>query len=180
MKENDELYQLRYPIGEYDYTSKVTNEDIHQWINEITIMPVKLRNTIQPLSEEQLETPYRPGGWKVSQVVHHLCDSHLNGYIRFKLALTENRPTIKPYDEARWAELPEYNQLEVEDSLNFLENLHKRWVILLKSMKENDFERELNHPESGLLTLKKYIGAYAWHGNHHIAHITSLIERERW
>ena len=113
-------------------------------------------------------------------MLHHLGDSHLNGYVRFKLALTEEKPTIKPYDEAKWAALAEYNHLEIEDSLNFLENIHKRWVTLLKSMNVEEFGRELNHPESGILTLKTYLGAYAWHGNHHLAHITSLMERERW
>ncbi len=143
-------------------------------------MPAKLRNIIQTMSDEQLNMPYRPGGWKVRQLVHHLGDSHLNGYVRFKLALTEEKPTIKPYDEAKWAALTEYIHLDINDSLNFLENLHKRWVILLKSMNVEEFGRELNHPESGILTLKTYLGAYAWHGNHHLAHITSLMERERW
>jgi len=180
MKNNNDLYTLRYPIGEYDYSRKVTQNDIIQWINEIEILPAKLRNIIQRMTEEQLDTPYRSGGWKVRQVVHHVCDSHLNGYIRFKLALTEDRPTIKPYSEQTWAELADYSELSVKDSLDFLDLLHKRWVILLKSMQESDFERELDHPESGILSLKIYLGAYAWHGNHHLAHITSLIGREGW
>jgi hypothetical protein len=180
MKNNKIDYSLKYPIGEYDYGRVVTHEDIKQWINEIEILPAKLRNIIETLTGEQLNTAYRPGGWKVSQVVHHLCDSHLNGYIRFKLALTEDRPTIKPYDEAKWAALQEYDELNVQDSLRFLENIHKRWVILFKSMRSEEFEREFNHPEIGNLTIKLYIGAYAWHGNHHLAHITSLIDREGW
>lgn len=177
MKDNNDLYTLRYPIGEYDYSRTVNQNDIIQWINEIEILPVKLRNMIQTMTKEQLDTPYRPGGWKVRQVVHHVCDSHLNGYIRFKLALTEDKPTIKPYDEAKWAALKEYDHLKVEDSLNILDLLHKRWVILLKSMQESDFERELDHPESGILSLKIYLGAYAWHGNHHLAHITGALQR---
>lgn len=179
MRHND-LSHMKYPIGEYDYSREVTENDLANWINEIEILPAKLRKIIQTMSDEQLDTPYRPGGWKVRQLLHHLGDSHLNGYVRFKLALTEEKPTIKPYDEAKWAALAEYNHLEIEDSLNFLENLHKRWVTLLKSMNVEEFGRELNHPESGILTLKTYLGAYAWHGNHHLAHITSLMEREGW
>jgi len=180
MKDNNDLYSLKYPIGKYDYSREVSENDISQWINDIEILPAKLRKIIQKLTDEKLNTPYRPGGWKVRQVVHHLCDSHLNGYVRFKLTITEDKPTIKPYDEAKWAALQEYDQLEVGDSLHFLELLHKRWVILLKSMKNTDFDRELNHPESGILALKTYLGAYAWHGNHHLAHITSLMERQGW
>ena len=180
MKNSDELYKLRYPIGEYTYDKDVTDEEISEWIYEIEILPAKLKNIIETLTGDQLNTPYRPGGWKVSQVVHHLGDSHLNGYVRFKLALTEDQPTIKPYDEARWAALPEYDQLSVNDSLLFLETLHKRWIILLKSLTQGDFDLKLNHPESGILSLKVYLGAYAWHGNHHLAHITSLVEREGW
>lgn len=177
MRNHNDLYRLKYPLGEYDYSRAVSADDIAQWINEIEILPAKLKNVIQTLTEAQLNTPYRPEGWKVRQVVHHLCDSHLNGYIRFKMALTEDKPTIKPYDEAKWAALQDYDQLEVGDSLQFLELLHKRWVILLKSMKKSDFERELNHPESGILSLKTYLGAYAWHGNHHLAHITGALQR---
>ena len=177
MKINDDLYRLRYPIGEYDYSRKVSENDIIQWINEIEILPSRLRNIIQALSEEQLDTPYRPDGWKVRQLVHHLCDSHLNGYIRFKLVLTEDKPTIKPYDEAKWAALEEYSHLLIEDSLDFLEILHKRWVTLLKLMGESDFNRELIHPESGILTLKTYLGAYAWHCEHHLAHITGALQQ---
>ena len=180
MNNKNNLYSLKYPIGEYDYAREVTNGDIQHWINEIEILPAKLQNIIQSLTEVQLDTPYRPGGWKVRQVVHHICDSHLNGYIRFKLTLTEDRPTIKPYNEEAWAELADYSELLVKDSLDFLDRLHSRWIILLKSMQESDFERELNHPESGVLSLKIYLGAYAWHGNHHLAHITSLIQRNAW
>ena len=177
MKDNSDLYSLRYPIGEFESPEEVTKYDIEHWINEIELFPEKLRNTVEKLTEAQLSTPYRPGGWKVSQLVHHLCDSHLNGYIRFKLALTEDRPTIKPYDQARWAELPDYQQFPVTDSLNFLELMHHRWVSLLKSMHPQDFERLLNHPESGVHSLKRYLGLYAWHGNHHLAHITGSLQR---
>jgi hypothetical protein len=149
-------------------------------IKDIEIFPSELRSTIQTMSENELNTPYRAGGWRIRQVVHHLGDSHLNGYIRFKLALTENLPTIKPYDQTRWAELQDSEKFPVEDSLRFLELLHQRWIILLKSMRREEFDLQLNHPESGVLSLKIYLGAYAWHGNHHLSHITTLIAKEGW
>ncbi|UCF64086.1 MAG: putative metal-dependent hydrolase [bacterium] len=175
-----ELYSLKYPIGEFKAPEEVTKNDIGTWTKIIESLPGKLRKVVQNMTPVQWSTPYRPGGWQVRQLVHHLCDSHLNAYIRFKLALTEDQPTIKVYDQARWAELPDNEQIPVEDSLDFLELLHKRWVILLKSMSPHDFDRQLNHPESGVHPLKIFVGLYAWHCEHHLAHVTSLIKREGW
>jgi uncharacterized damage-inducible protein DinB len=129
---------------------------------------------VEGLSEEQLNTPYRPGGWTVRQVVHHLPDSHMNSYVRFKLALTEDAPTIKPYDEALWANLADSSTTPLETSLALLDALHVRWVRLLKSMTDADFMREFRHPESGLIRLDQNLALYAWHGKHHVAHITSV------
>ncbi len=132
------------------------------------------------LNEEQLNTPYRDGGWTVRQVVHHLADSHMNAYVRFKLALTENEPTIKPYDEAAWAETADVRESPIEVSLALLENLHARWVALLQSMSEADFARQFRHPQLGAVPLEKNLALYAWHGRHHVAHIASLRERRQW
>ena len=139
-----------------------------------------MRKAIEGLSAEQLETPYRDGGWTVRQVVHHVPDSHLNSYIRFKLALTENEPTIKPYDEAKWAELIDARMAPTEASLQLLEALHDRWTLLLRSLSVNDAQRRFHHPELGVVTIDQYIALYAWHGAHHAAHITSLRERKGW
>jgi uncharacterized damage-inducible protein DinB len=149
-------------------------------IAEIDAAPAALRAAVAGLSEEQLATPYRPGGWTVRQVVHHLPDSHANAYVRFKLALTEDNPTIKPYLEARWAELPDNAGTPVEVSLGLLEALHRRWVVLLRGMGPEDFARPLTHPEKGRLSLDQMLALYAWHGRHHVAHVTSLTERMGW
>jgi len=139
-----------------------------------------LRAAVAGLNEEQLNTPYRDGGWTVRQVIHHVPESHMNAYIRFKLALTENEPTIKPYDEAAWAETADVRDTPIEVSLTLLDNLHKRWVVLLKSMSDADFAKQFRHPELGVVPLEKNLALYAWHGNHHAAHITSLRERKQW
>jgi uncharacterized damage-inducible protein DinB len=149
-------------------------------IAEIDETPAKLRAAVAGLSASQLDTPYRPEGWSVRQVVHHLPDSHANAYVRFKLALTEDSPTIKPYLEARWAELPDTRETPVEVSLALLEALHRRWVILLRAMTAEDFARPLQHPEKGRLTLDQMLALYAWHGRHHVAHVTALRERMGW
>jgi len=135
---------------------------------------------VKNLNDKQLDTPYREGGWTVRQVVHHIGDSHLNSYVRLKLALTEEQPTIKPYEQQLWAELADYKLFPVQDSLKFIELLHRRWVILLKSMDNDQLERTFLHPESGVIVLKKNIGVYAWHGRHHLAQIKALIERKGW
>jgi hypothetical protein len=140
-------------------------------IEEIAATPQLMRKAIEGLTERQLNTPYREGGWTVRQVVHHVADSHMNSYIRFKLALTEHEPTVKPYDEAKWAELIDAKDAPIELSLQLLEGLHRRWVILLQSLSDEDVKKQFTHPELGLVSIDKYIALYAWHGKHHVAHI---------
>lgn len=171
---------LRYPIGPFKLESAPTDEDIRRAIDEIAQAPAKLRAAVEGLSKEQLDTPYRPGGWTVRQVVHHVPDSHLNSYCRFKLSLTEDEPTIKAYREDRWAELEDSRATPIEVSLALLESLHERWVLLLESLDLTDFQRTFRHPEIGVVTLAQNAGLYAWHGRHHVAHITSLRERMGW
>ena len=139
-----------------------------------------MRNAVAGLNDGQLDTPYREGGWTLRQVVHHVADSHMNSYIRFRLALTEDEPTIKPYDEAVWANLIDAKTAPVAPSLSLLEGLHHRWAVLLRSLSETDVQRKFVHPELGTLTVDQYISLYAWHGKHHAAHITSLRERKAW
>lgn len=172
--------KLRYPIGLFEEPAVVSSAQIEIWIEEIAGLPAALRGVIRRMTAEQLETPYRPEGWSVRQVVHHLADSHMNSLVRFKLALTEDRPTIKPYFEDRWAALADYDVVPIETSLRFIELLHERWVCLLRNLREADLQREFFHPESGLVRLDMNIGIYSWHGRHHLAHITGLVEREGW
>ena len=174
------MEDLHYPIGKFKYEGPNTDDQRRRLIGEIEQTPAALRSAVSGLSGPQLDTPYRDGGWTVRQVVHHLPDSHLNAYVRFKLALTENNPTIKPYDQERWAELADAKTAPVETSLMLMESLHKRWVMLLESMTAADFARNLMHPELGVVSLDKYLGLYAWHGRHHVAHITSLRKRMGW
>jgi uncharacterized damage-inducible protein DinB len=172
---------LRFPVGKFDWNASVNEADYPSLIAAIAETPGALRSAVAGLSRDQLETSYRPGGWTVKQVVHHLPDSHLNAYTRFKLALTEDEPTIKPYDEAAWAELPDSQKVPIDVSLNLLEALHLRWVALLRSMDVASFRRRLRHPEHDReLTLGQMLGLYAWHGRHHVAHITALRKREGW
>jgi hypothetical protein len=180
MIEKNDLLSLQYPIGEFIYKDDISSEARNSYIKEIENLPAKLRNAVKGLTNEQLDTPYRHDGWTIRQVVHHIPDSHLNAYVRMKLALTEEVPTIKTYEEKEWAKLKEYYQTPVEVSLNLLESLHKRWIILLNSLEVNDFKKELRHPDWGLITLDFITAQYAWHGNHHVAHITSLRERMGW
>jgi len=170
----------RYPIGPFSPDANPTPEGRSRHVEQITALPAKLRSALRGLSPQQLDTPYRDGGWTVRQVAHHVPDSHMNAYIRFKLALTENVPTIKPYEEAAWARLKDSESTSIEVSLNLLEALHIRWVNLLRSMKTEDFSRKLNHPEAGVQTLYHVLALYDWHGNHHVAHITTLRERMKW
>ena len=165
---------LRYPIGKFHIEGAVTAERLREWIGQIAAAPAELRAAVAGLSDQQLDTPYRPGGWTVRQVVHHLPDSHLNSYTRFRLALTEDEPTIKPYDEVRWAELPDARTAPIEVSLALLEALHRRWVLLLESFTEADWGRRFRHPELGVRSLRQALGMYAWHGRHPVAHITAL------
>lgn len=174
------MSDLRYPVGNYDLKRDVTEEEREKFIDEIAAAPAQLRKAVAGLSDEQLDTPYRTDGWTTRQVIHHLADSHLNSYMRFRLALTEDEPTIKPYDEARWADLADAKQGPVEVSLSLLESLHERWVMLLRSLKPEDFTRTFRHPERGVVTLDRNVGLYAWHSRHHLAHITSLRERMSW
>ncbi|MFB5674588.1 YfiT family bacillithiol transferase [Paenibacillus terreus] len=170
----------RYPIGEFEAPDRFTDELLQSWIKDIAELPAKLRAAVEGLDEEQLNTPYRDGGWTVRQVVHHVADSHINSYVRFKLALTEDGPTIRPYDEGRWAELPDARQLPVEVSLSLLDSLHERWTTLLHSFGPEQFNRSFIHPESGEASLETAVGLYSWHGRHHTAHITSLAKRMGW
>lgn len=172
--------ELRYPVGKYQPTEKLTGENRKQLLAQIEEAPKKLRAAVAGLSREQLNTPYRDGGWTAQQVVHHLADSHMNAYTRFKLALTEDNPTIKPYNETRWAELSDSKVTPVETSLALMDALHERWMNLLHGMKPDDFARKLTHPEHGAVPLDYMVGLYAWHGRHHVAHITSLRQRNGW
>ncbi|MFM9903796.1 MAG: YfiT family bacillithiol transferase [Pyrinomonadaceae bacterium] len=171
---------LRFPIGDFDRNYEVSEAARSIRINTIAELPLRIREAVAGLSEAQFETPYRPGGWTVRQTVHHIADSHSNSLSRFKLALTEDEtPTIKPYYEDRWAELGD-SRLPVEVSLKMIEALHTRWLALLNSMSEFDFQKKFIHPETGEWTLDGALALYAWHSRHHTAHITSLREREGW
>ncbi|OLE86253.1 MAG: metal-dependent hydrolase [Acidobacteria bacterium 13_1_20CM_2_60_10] len=170
----------RYPIGKYTPPQEATPALRQQAIDSIAATPAKLKAALSGLNDAQLDTPYRDGGWTVRQVVHHVPDSHLNAYVRFRLALTENQPTIKPYEEARWAELADAKSAPVAVSLALLEPLHDRWVRLLRSLTAADFARTFVHPEHGVRTLDWMLFLYAWHGRHHTAHITELREQKGW
>ena len=174
------LDPLRYPLGRFESPRPIAAADLARWMAEIAALPASLGAAVAGLDEQQLNTPYRPGGWTVRQVVHHVPDSHMNAYVRFKLALTETEPTIKPYAEARWAELSDGRSGPIEPSLQLLTALHQRWVWLLRSLTPTDLERRFTHPESGVKTLAETAGLYAWHGRHHVAHITTLRERMGW
>jgi hypothetical protein len=176
---------LQYPIGKFAWNRSgdgllACEAERQQWIADIEETPARLRAAVSGLTEEQLDTPYRSGGWTVRQVVHHFADSHMNSYVRFRLALTEDEPTVKPYNEALWAQLSDGRTAPAELSLTLLDTLHQRWVLLLRSLKPEDFSRTLMHPELGRATLEKYLAIYAWHGKHHVAHITGLCDRSGW
>lgn len=172
---------LRYPIGKFDRSKGPnTAEERKQAIEAIAETPERLKQALTGLNGKQLDTPYREGGWNVRQVVHHLADSHLNAYVRYKLALTEDNPTIKPYKEAAWAELADSRVTPIDVSLALVDSLHARWVVLLRSLKPADWEKTVNHPEAGALTLDTMLSMYAWHGAHHVAHITNLRARNGW
>jgi uncharacterized damage-inducible protein DinB len=174
------MTDLRYPIGNFSYTGPLTEDQKQAFLADIARTPANLRAAVNGLTDAQLDTPYRDGGWTVRQVVHHIPDSHLNSYVRFKLALTEEEPTIKPYAEDRWAELADTEATPIEVSLTLLDSLHDRWVRLLRSLTPEDWKRTFRHPELGVMTLEKTLALYAWHGRHHVAHITSLRERNSW
>ena len=176
----DSVSDLSFPTGKFQRPPMLDADARARAIDTIAATPSRLRQAVRALTKEQIETPYRPGGWTVRQVVHHVPDSHLNAYCRFKLALTEDEPTIKAYDEARWALLPDVQAVPIETSLTLLDVVHERWVAILRGMKPSDFERMLVHPESGRQRLDQMLALYEWHGPHHIAHITKLRERMGW
>lgn len=171
---------LRFPIGKLQLPERFDAAWRAGAIEAIAATPAQLAASVAGWSDERLDTPYRPGGWTVRQVVHHLPDSHMNAYVRFKLALTEREPAIKAYDEAAWATLADTRTVPVRVSLDLLEALHTRWLGVLRSMSESDFARTLLHPEHGQRTLDQMLATYAWHGRHHVAHITSLASRSGW
>ena len=174
------MEDLRYPVGKFQPKDSLTDRERQELIQQIEEAPAHMRKAVKGLDQKQLDTQYRDGGWTVRQVVHHVPDSHLNAYIRIKLALTEQHPTIKPYEQQLWAELNDSRTAPIDMSLDMLEALHKRWVLLLKSLKSPDFTKTINHPESGVMNVDRILQLYAWHGRHHTAHITSLRKRMGW
>lgn len=174
------MADLQYPIGKFQKKESISAAERTAMMNGISQTPGMLRAAVKGLSPQQLGTPYRPDGWTVQQVVHHVADSHMNAYIRFKLALTEDNPTIKPYDEKKWAELDGMRNPPVEVSLALTEALHQRWEVLMRLIAPGDFARTFRHPERGVMNLDELIQLYHWHGQHHIAHITGLRERNGW
>lgn len=173
--------QLRYPIGEFQKPTTITNNNLTKWINDIETFPSRLAKEVQHLSEDQLDTAYRPDGWTIKQVVHHCADSHINSIMRFKLTLTEEKPIIKPYFEDRWAELSDVKYASLKSSLKLLEGLHERWTVLLKHLTQTELKKTFIHPEHGKeFSVEVNIGVYAWHCNHHLAHIVNLKKRKGW
>jgi hypothetical protein len=173
MSENDP----RYPIGKFRPPDATSMQDRVRWIETVASAPARLRAAVSALSHTQLDTPYREGGWTVRQVVHHVPESHMNAYIRFKLALTETDPVIKPYDEAAWARLDDIAVTPVETSLGLLDCLHQRWVILMRGMSDEDWKRKYIHPEYDCTQSLEYtLAMYAWHGDHHLAHIKQAMD----
>jgi hypothetical protein len=174
------LDQLKYPIGEFQAPENITDKHIQLWVRDIELLPSQIRLAIAELEDEHLDTPYRPDGWTVRQVVHHVADSHMNGYIRVKLALTEDNPTIKPYEEQLWAELPD-SKMPIELSLKIIDSVHARWVEILRGLNADQFKRTFHHPANNtVMAIKKHSGLYSWHGRHHTAHIENLRLREGW
>nr|WP_259391402.1 bacillithiol transferase BstA [Paenibacillus sp. 1011MAR3C5] len=175
------MEDFRYPIGTFNFHGEIDAAQRKIWIGQIASLPIQLRNAVAGLSAEQLSTPYRDGGWTVRQVIHHVADSHMNAYIRLKLALTEDNPAIKPYHEDRWAELHDSELEPAETSLVLLDALHRRWTTLLQSLSQDVYQRTFYHPEQQKSTsLDVNLGMYAWHGRHHLAHIVNLKERKGW
>jgi hypothetical protein len=174
------MSDLRYPIGEFVARPNITQIERQELIARLDTVPARLREAVGGLSPAQLETPYRPDGWTVRQTVHHVADSHINAFVRFKLGLTEDVPTVKPYNEKLWAQLEDGRNADPEISLHLLDAVHQRWTILLRSLPPEPFAQTLRHPENGVLSLDDVLQMYEWHGRHHIAHITSLRERMGW
>ncbi len=179
--ENSEIRKLKYPIGQFTAPAPITEQDLQSYISEIEKFPGELKALVAGLTEDQLNTRYRENGWTVKQVIHHIADSHMNALIRFKLALTEDMPTVRPYFEDRWAELRDYSDTPPEVSLTLIDALHRRWAVLLRSMSKKDFEKIYFHPEHGEeFSLAESAGIYSWHGKHHYAHINELKNRMKW
>lgn len=170
---------LSYPVGRFDRKAAWDASTRRAAIDAIAMLPENMRRAVEGLGDAQLDTAYRPGGWTVRQLVHHVADSHMNGYIRTKLALTEENPTVKPYDQDAWAALSD-SKLPIAPSLAILDAVHQRWFVICKSMKESDFARTFMHPDLGPLTLETHVHLYGWHSRHHVAHITNLRQREGW
>ena len=170
----------RYPIGKFERKNTLTADERRSAIEDVVAAPARLRDAARGLTDQQLDTPYRDGGWTLRQVIHHLPDSHMNAFIRFKLALTEDTPEVKPYDEAKWAELIDSYETPVETSLTLLDSVHDRWVRILRSMKDSDFAKAVRHSEHGVINLDALLALYAWHGRHHVGHITSLRDSKGW
>lgn len=175
------LEQKKYPIGKFRMQENISDQDIDLFIKNIKDFPSKLKNLVEDWTDEQLDTQYREGGWKVRQLINHLSDSHMNSFIRFKLALTEENPTIKPYDEAKWAELQDSFSIEIKPALQILKGLHKRWAFELKSLTNREFESTFFHPEENrAITLKESVAFYSWHCEHHLAHLKNLKKEKGW
>lgn len=173
----NDLNALRYPIGTYTVPTLITPEIIEAWIKDIELFPSRLNELVESLDPQDLLTTYRPGGWSIAQLVHHCCDSHTNSWTRFRLALTEENPTIRPYFEDRWARLPDSVSIDIADSLNMIKYLHAKWVRMLRNIQSNELKRTLEHPEYGeQIAIDAYIGNYAWHCNHHLAHIKLALQ----
>jgi len=172
-----DLEVLKYPVGKFEKPAEINEDVLDNWIETIETLPEKVIKLVGNLSYDELELQYRPGSWNIKQLVHHLADSHMNSFIRFKWILTEENPTIKPYDEVAWAKLPDANNEEITHSITILEGLHKRWAILLKSLSEEDLKRTYIHPEHNQrFTLEAMLGSYDWHCRHHLAHIKQAID----
>lgn len=175
------LQELKYPIGNYSKPAVITQEHIQKWIQDLENFPGLLAKEVIGLSDEKLDTEYRPDGWTIRQVVHHCADSHMNSFIRLKLALTEDKPTIKPYFEERWAELYDSKKYPIESSLKIIEGVHQKWSDLLKQLSESDLQKIFIHPQHNKeFSIAENIGLYAWHSNHHLAHIQNLKKRKGW
>lgn len=179
MTENIEL--LKYPIGKFIAPASVSSDQIASWIGELEALPSRIREAVVGLNDEQLDTSYRPGGWTLRQVIHHIPDSHMNAYIRFKLAVTQDHPTILPYMEDRWAELEDGKNAPIAVSLDLIESIHKRWTMFLRSLNEAQFSRTYFHPENQkTFILHNVLGMYAWHGEHHLQHILKTKQSNNW
>ena len=179
--EDQELEKLRYPIGKFVRPEFIDEDLIREWIDALEEFPAKLRALVSGMSDDQLETTYRPGGWRIRQLIHHIADSHHNSYIRFKWGLTEDKPLIKVYDEKKWAALHDSRKAPITLSLDHLQSVHSKLVYLLRGLERKELQREFIHPDGQVVTsLEENIGRYVWHGNHHYAHIANLVEREGW